>query len=59
VVDHELLAPFEQVGEAQSAVHAVKHVGLRHLDHRQAAALRVQLVAGTGEGLLFGEQALA
>ncbi|MNN68399.1 hypothetical protein D3C81_1841060 [compost metagenome] len=53
VVDQQLTAPGEQVGEAQLAVRAVKTVGLFQLDPGQGAAGGGQFVALVGEGLFM------
>ncbi|MNC68551.1 hypothetical protein D3C75_1191590 [compost metagenome] len=53
VVDQQLAAPGEQVGEAQLAVRALKTVGLFQLDPGQGAAGGGQLVALVGEGLFM------
>jgi hypothetical protein len=55
VVDDELRPSFEDVGQPDRAVLAFQHV-VRHLHHRQAAALGGDRVELTGRRLLPGPQ---
>jgi len=59
VADDELPAPLEQVEQASLAVRTLEDVLLLDPDHRQPAALGVQLVLPPGELLLPGQQLLA
>src|SRR5436305_6260908 len=59
VVDDELAATLEEVGQGQLGVPTAEHVLLVDLDHRQPPALGVQGVALAREALLLLEQLLA
>jgi hypothetical protein len=59
VVEDELAAALEQVGQVHGAVGALEGVVLLHLDHGQVAALGAEGVAGAGQLLLLGQQVLA
>ena len=59
VLDDELAASVEQVGERPRAVRRVEHVGLVQPDPGQRAALGVEFVAHPGEGLFPGQELLA
>ena len=56
VVDDQLPAALEQVGQPDLALRAGEAVVLGHLDHRQPAALGAQRVAAAGQLLLLLEQ---
>jgi hypothetical protein len=55
MLDDQLAAPIEEVGERLPARRAIEHIGLFDLDPGQFAALCAQLVAQPGE-LLFSRQ---
>ena len=59
VLDDELAAPVEQVGERLLAVRAVEHVVLLDLDPGQRATFGAQLVAQAGEFLFLAQEFLA
>src|SRR3989454_1275293 len=56
VIDDQLAAAGEQVGQRLLPVHAVERVGLFDALPRQRLPLPIQLVLGAGERLLAGEQ---
>ncbi len=53
MIQQQLSSAGEQVEQADFAVGTGERVGLGHLGHRQAAALGVEGVAGTGVRFLF------
>jgi hypothetical protein len=59
VVDQQLAAPAEQVGEALLAVRPVEDVLLLDLDPGQLTALRAQLIAQPREVFLLAKELLA
>jgi hypothetical protein len=59
VVDDQLTAPGEQIGQTQLTLRPLKTVIGLNLDHRQLAALGVQRIALLGQRLFFGQQSLA
>jgi hypothetical protein len=59
VLDDELAASAEQIGESDLAVRPVEHVGLLHLDPGERAAFGAQLIAQSGELLFLAQKLLA
>src|SRR5438105_1719684 len=59
MLDDQLAAAVEQVGERLLALRTIEHIGLFDLDPWQVAPLRAQLVAQTGEFLFLGQMRLA
>jgi hypothetical protein len=59
MLDHELAAPFEQIGQRLLAVGPIEHTGLVDLDPGQRAALFAELVARPGVFLLMRQMGFA
>src|SRR4030095_3577326 len=59
MLDHELAAPVEQVGERHLATRPVEYIGLVDLHPGQLAALGTELVALARELFLLRQQRLA
>ena len=55
VIKNELAAALEEVEQARPAVWAVEGVIFLHLDHRQPAPLRGQLIVCSGGGLFLAQ----
>lgn len=54
VIDDQLAAAVEQIGEGLTALRRIEHVGLIDLHPRQRAAFARKLVAGAHVRFLFG-----
>jgi len=59
MVDDELVAAVEQVGERLLAARRVEYIILLHLHPRQITTLATQIIARPGEGFFGGEMRLA
>src|SRR5437870_9401096 len=59
VIDDQMAAPVEEVGERLLAVRPRQHVGLFDLDPGQLAALSAQFIAQPGEFLLLDQVLLS
>src|SRR2546422_5573121 len=59
MIDNQLAASGEKVGQRLLAVWPVEHIGLLHLDPGQFTALGTQLIAQPGEFLFLDQELLA
>ena len=59
MVDHELAAAVEKIGQRYLALGCIKRILLLDLFPGQSAALAAQLIAQAGELFLFGQERAA